>query len=184
MPVILPDSIASHCGCCGAHGQCFCFSLRTALSLSAQVCPGHMTANHSLWNWICKTAAIILTETDKLNDWWTKRVCCASGPSNFKKCSHSAQWPVCYRTKEWLNINTIHASKDVVNATCKSDLGISTHSCELEHSGLSDTFSPLSSNLLKSLNIFCSVEITHTLNKLRMPTSELSLHDDQFHHKS
>lgn len=39
-------SDASQCSSCGVYEQCFSLSL--ALSLSAQVCPGHMTANHSL----------------------------------------------------------------------------------------------------------------------------------------
>lgn len=64
--------------------QCCCFSL--VLSLSAQVCPSHMTSNHSLWNWICRTAAIILTESETTSSWWRKRNLCSLSVKHMALC--------------------------------------------------------------------------------------------------
>lgn len=58
-----------------------------ALSLSAQVCLGHMTANHSLWNWICRTAAIILSEREKVNDWRREKTAACHSHSPLKLLS-------------------------------------------------------------------------------------------------
>lgn len=69
-----PAFTAVNCAICG---QCFCFSLSPALSLSAQVCPGHMTASRSAWNWVSTTAAIVLRE--RASEWWQKRKCSVSG---------------------------------------------------------------------------------------------------------
>lgn len=96
---VCPYSDASQCGRCGVFGQYCCVRLSMALSLSAQVCPGHMTTNHSLWNWICRATAIILTK--QLEPEWLRGRgnCCLSplispadilSPCGLSNCS--AQW--------------------------------------------------------------------------------------------
>ena len=72
VPVVKKQKCLMVRSCCAtaACGQSFCFSLSRGLSLSAQVCPGHMSANPPPPP-PTRTAAIVLRE--RVSQWWRER---------------------------------------------------------------------------------------------------------------